>query len=240
MNPESLKDTIMKGIHEGRVQMRPRWHFVLLSSLLFVGVLVVCITLVYAVSLIVYLLHANGEWFAPSFGLRGWFSFLYSLPWMLMVLLALFVLILEILVRQYAFVYKKPLITSVLGIVGIVLVGGFLITLTPLHNRMAHFDHDGMLPPPLNGLYRQPPLGRSPDLYRGMIVAITSGQVVAINREGTTTILIDPRTRLPYGSTFDSGDLVIVIGDYVATGTLHAFGIRTVEPVNDDDVPSLK
>ena len=236
MNPESLKDIIMKGIHEGKVQMRPRWHFVLLSSLLFMWSLVVCTTLVYTVSLVVYLLHMSGEWFAPSFGLRGWFSFIYSLPWFLMLLLMAFVLILEILVRRYSFVYKKPLITSVLGIMAIVLAGGFLVTLTPLHNRMARFDHDGMLPPPLSGLYRQPPVGRSPDLYRGMIVTITPGHILVTNREGTTTVLIDPYTRLPYGNSFEAGDFVIVIGDYIATGTLHAFGVRTVEPVDEDDL----
>jgi hypothetical protein len=240
MNPESLKDTIMKGIHEGKVQMRPRWHFVLISALLFVGALVVGLTLIYAVSLVLYLLHASGEWFAPSFGLRGWFSFLYALPWLLFGLLLMFVVILEVLVRRYAFVYKKPLITSVLGIIAVVVAGGFLVALTPLHSRMARFDHDGMLPPPLNGLYRQPPVGRSPDLYRGMIVSTTVGTIMAIGKEGTTTILIDPRTRLPYGSSFQAGDYVIVIGDYVATGTLHAFGIRGVDALDSDDVPPMK
>ncbi len=179
MNPESLKDTIMKGIHDGKLQMRPRWHFVLL--------------------------------------------------------LAVFVVILEILVRRYTFVYKKPLLTSVLGIMGVVVVGGFLVTLTPLHRSMAHFDHDGMLPPPLNGLYRQPPHLQTSDLYRGMIVAIAPDHILVSNGESTTTVLIDPRTRLPYGNGFSTGNLVIVIGDFVATDTIHAFGIRAVDPTDADD-----
>lgn len=227
----------MKGIQEGRVQMRPRWHFALISVLILLGVLVACLTMVYAVSLVLYLLHVNGEWFAPSFGLRGWLSFINSLPWLLMGLLMVFVLILEILVRRYAFVYKKPLITSVLGIMTIVLAGGFLVALTPLHNSMARFDRDGMLPPPLNGLYRRPPMGRSPDLYRGMIVEVAHDRLVVVSRDGTTTVLIDPRTRLPYGNGFEKGDFVIVIGDRVATGTIHAFGVRGVESVDEDELP---
>lgn len=240
MNPESLKDSIMKGIHEGRVQMRPRWHFVLLSMLVVVGALVVFLTMIYALSLVVYLLHANGEWFAPSLGLRGWVSLIQSLPWLLFVLLLVFVLVLEVLVRRYAFVYKKPLVTSVLGIFAVVIAGGFLIGLTPLHSRMAHFDRNGMLPPPLDGLYRQPSIGRSPDLFRGTIVSAGNGRILVHGGEGTTTVLLDPRTRLPYGSAFSAGDLIIVIGDYVSTGTIHAFGIREVDPVGDEDFRPMK
>ncbi|MDB5237967.1 MAG: hypothetical protein JWM46_237 [Candidatus Kaiserbacteria bacterium] len=236
MNQESLKDIIMKGIHDGKVQMRPRWHFMLLSALMLVGALVVCLTLIYAVSLVVYLLHSSGAWFAPSFGLRGWFAFLYSLPWLLLLLLLVFVVILEILVRRYTFVYKKPLLTSVLGIVAVIVAGGFLVTLTPLHKSMAHFDHDGMLPPPLNGLYRQPPHFQTSDLYRGMIVAIAPDHIVVSNGESTTTVFIDTHTRLPYGNEFTAGNLVIVIGDFVSTDTIRAFGIRSVEPEGEDDL----
>lgn len=234
MNQESLKDTIMKGIHEGKVQMRPRWHFVLFSALVLVGSLLMCFTLIYAISLLVYLLQVNGEWFAPSLGLRGWASLLHSLPWLLLPLLVAFVVILEILVRRYTFVYKKPLLISVLGVMGVVIAGGFLVSLTPLHDRMARFDRIGMLPPPFDGLYREPPEIRSPDLYRGRILQVEAGRILVINRAGTTTILVDPRTRLPYGSGFSEGDMIIVIGDYVATGTIHAFGIRTV--TSEDDI----
>lgn len=235
MTQESLKDAVMKGIQEGTVRMRPRWHFMLLSALVLVGALVVCLTMIYVVSLVVYLLQANGEWFAPSFGLRGWFSLLNALPWLLMLLLVIFVGILEILVRRYTFVYKKPLLTSVLGIITVVVAGGFLVALTPLHSRMAHFDRNRMLPPPFDGLYREPPALRSPDLFRGEIISIENGRILMITKEGRMTVLVDPRTRLPHGNGFTIGDLIVIIGDSVASGTIHAFGIRPVESFDEDD-----
>lgn len=230
MNDDEIKQSIMQRITQGSVRMRPRWHFLLLSILIAVGSLIVFLALMYAVSLVVFFLRESGAWFTPSFGGRGWYSFFGSLPWVLMALLGVFVLVLEILVRRYAFVYKKPLLSSVLVVLAAVLLGGFIVSQTPLHREMRSFAKHGLLPPPLDRLYRPPFHMRSDDIFEGVVVATTSnGVIVSDEDRATSTVIIGPRTRLPYGTHFAPGDRVVIVGDEIEDDTVQAFGIRTVE-----------
>jgi len=219
----------MKAISRGEIHMKPRWHFILLSALYITGAFIVFLTLLYIVSLGVFFLRDSGELFAPSLGGRGWFSLLLSLPWLLILLTLLFAGILELLVRRYAFVYKKPLLMSVFGILAIIFLGGFFIA--PLHHVMMLSARKGQLPPPLMLLYRGPLRMPPPsDTYHGEIVTLTSsGFVMADEDHGTTTVTITPQTRLPYGENFTTGERVVVIGDSGATGTVQAFGIREID-----------
>jgi hypothetical protein len=227
----------MDAIHKGDVHMKPRWHFLLLSALWIIGSLILLLSLIFAVSLVVFFLRQSGAWFLPVFGGRGWFDFFRSLPWLLILLLGVFVLILEVLVRRYSFVYKKSLLTSIVGIVLVVLVGGFALAETPLHRLLATFDHHGQLPPPLLGMYQPPFRMRPDDVYRGTIIALTSkGFVLADRAQGTTSVIVLPHTRLPLGENFEVGETVVVIGDSTstATGTVEAFGVSEA----DEDVPT--
>ena len=126
------------------------------------------LALLYFASLSLFFLHDNGTWFIPSFGGRGWFSFLRSIPWFLVLLIIVFVGLLEVLVRRYAFVYRKPLLLSAAGIVVLVIFGGFLIAATPFHRQMKFYANHNQLPPPLAFIYgapfRMPP---PPDVYHG-------------------------------------------------------------------------
>ncbi len=96
----SSRLSVMDAIKKGTVTMRPRWHFILLSTLAAVGAFIVLLALVYIASLLVFFMHDSGAWFVPSFGGRGWFSFLRSIPWLLIFLIGIFALILEVLVRR--------------------------------------------------------------------------------------------------------------------------------------------
>ncbi|MFA7309431.1 MAG: hypothetical protein WC050_00850 [Candidatus Paceibacterota bacterium] len=233
----SFKQSVMQRIAKGSIQMRPRWHFVLLSTLFAVGVLIFLLALMYAVSLLVFFLHQSGAWFAPSFGARGWFSFFRSLPWLLVLLLGVFVIVLEVLVRRYSFVYKKSLLTSVLVLFAAVLFGGFAVSQTPLHRQLTLFARHGVLPPFIGDLYRPPFRLRSDDVFDGVIVATTSHGVVMSDEEddATTSVIIGPHTRLPYGANFTPGDRIIVVGDR-DDDVIEAFGIREVE--NEEEYES--
>jgi hypothetical protein len=152
-----------------------------------------------------------------------------------LVLVAIFALLLEILVRKYSFVYRSSLMVSLGGILMLVFVGGFVLAQTSFHRRMEFAAHHGGLPPPIGVLYggtfRQRPPG---DMYRGVVVAQQSGGFVMVDPDGnaTSTVEITPKTRLPYGEDFPPGTTVIVIGDSDGTGTVRAFGIRTIEEVH--------
>src|SRR3989344_577393 len=97
-NHNSIKDAVLAKIKSGQAKMKPRWHFVLKDALFAMGSVIVALTLLYLLSFVIFVLHRNGAWFAPSLGLRGAREFFFALPWLLILTMAVFAGILEILV----------------------------------------------------------------------------------------------------------------------------------------------
>jgi hypothetical protein len=223
----SLERDVMDAIRKGRVKMRPRWKYVLSSTLLALGAIILLLTLLYIVSFGIFTLRQTGALFVPVFGMRGLFAFFAAIPILLVVLLLLFLATLEVLVRRYAFAYRRPLLVSVLAILAIVAIGGYALERTRIHNDLFRYAHGPVGLPPLIGNMYHPQ--RVPDIYRGTIVSMVPGGFVMLdeNGAGTTTVLVDPGTRLPLGANFNPGDEVVVFGD-TASGSVRAFGIREI------------
>lgn len=220
---------IMDAIRTRGISMRPRWHFVLFSALSLLGALIALLTLVYAASLAIYFLRESGALYAPSFGARGWWVLVREMPWLLIACIAVFAVILHVLVRRYAFVYRAPLMGSLLIIIAVMLLGGFLVSTTPLHRMLLRVVHRGGLPP-LALMYEGPMRGNEPPgVLHGSIIATTSNGFVMVDESGagTTSIVVTPRTRLPLGGMFTLGERVIVIGN-TASGTMHAYGVSAI------------
>lgn len=226
-NQTKLTSRVLDEIKSGRLKMRPKWHFILSNALLITGGIIVLLALLYLISFVAFVLRQNGVWFIPIFGLRGWFAFLVSLPWLLIALSLIFIVILEILVKHFAFAYHRPLLYSLLGIMLVVLVGGYLVNRTTLHARLAQFSEEHQLP--LAGLfYRGFGHERFNDIHHGVITSTTtSGVTVETERGETLFIGITPRTRLPLGMDFTVGDIVVIFGDR-DDDHIEAFGIRRV------------
>lgn len=217
--------------------MRPRWYFALLSALSAASALLILLALLYAVSLIVFLMRESGALYLGAFGGRGWFDLMRSLPFSTLSLLLVFILVLQALARRYPFVYKKSLLTSILAILALAVAGGYLLERTQLHGSLMALERHGALPPPMNVLYRPSFAMRADDVYRGIIVATTSrGFVIIDHGAGTTTINLTPRTHLPEGEDFSVGDSVVVLGDRTASGTVQAFGVREIAPAAGDEL----
>ena len=228
---QKIQHSVMDAIQKGTLHMRPRWHFVLRSSLYAIGAIILTLTLFYVVSLLLFLLHDTGAMSAPVFGTRGWFAFLHSVPLFLIFLIVIFVCLLQVLVREYAFAYRKPALASAIGIIILIFLGGFLIAQTSFHKTMAFYARHHMLPPPFDQPYSRTLRGTPPDLFRGTVLTMstTSFVIADENGAGTTTVIMTPRTHLPDGSQFKIGSSVVVMGDYLATSTVQAFGVDTID-----------
>lgn len=222
---EEGKGGVMDAIRKGEVQMRPRWHFIAHTAFAAVGSMLVFLSILYAASLAVFFMRRSGALFAPAFGLRGWFALVHELPWLIILLVLLFIVILEILVSRFRFVYKKPLVFSLGGIVALAFLGSFAIAQTPLHRGLLMRARHGDLPPPMDSVYGRLPPPRG-EIYHGTITELTErGFIVTdIGSGATTSIVLTPRTRLPRGSDFSEGDTVVVIGDRAPAGEVIAFG----------------
>ena len=231
-NRNSIKSDILEAIHEGKITMRPKWHFMLRSTLAIAGGVIIALTLLYLASLIIFVLRQDGVWFVPVFGPRGWFAFLISLPWLLIWLVLVFIVILEILVRHFAFAYRRPLLYSALAILCLVVLGGFLVAATGLHRHFGRYAVRNGLPF-AGPLYRDAGRPTLPDVRRGKVLnTTTTGFIMKSIPGDIVRVIITPRTRLPYGMDLIPGDGVIVFGHGTAT-TVEAFGMREVD--NDSD-----
>lgn len=186
MSSEDIKKKILEKIKQGEVAMKPKWHFVLESVLAIIGIVILSLGLLYILSFIVFALRQSGVMFAPAFGLRGVFAFLYSSPWILILLAVLFVGVLEILVRKYSFTYKKPIVYVLLGIVVISLAGSYAIAQTTMHERIQKFAERGHLPP-VGSVYERYAKPQLRDVHVGVITEIQENRFIFENRQGRET-----------------------------------------------------
>jgi len=229
-NNKEIMGGVLEAIKAGRVRMRPKWHFVLKAILMALGGVIMLLALLYLASFIIFTSRQTGVWFTPSFGSRGWYEFATSLPWILIVLTLSFILVLEILVKRYAFAYKQPLLYSALGIIAIVFLGGIVLAQTSFHQQLFRYAEDNKLPFG-SGFYKSFGLERMAKTELGTIIEVLDPDFMLEDRRGEILrVFIVKETRFPLGTDLREGDTVVVFGDRDGNA-IHALGIRKV-PVN--------
>lgn len=227
-NKPSIRDRVADDIQSGRVVMKPKWRFVLHAALMATGSILVLLILLYLVSFFIFILHQTGIWFAPSFGSHGWAELFVSLPWMLVIVALIFILILELLSRRYAFGYRQPLLLLAAMIIFIALIGGGLIARTPLHQFLFESAEEYEWPV-IDQLYRTYGLRRLNAIHVGTVLTITDDGFILRNpRNEDLYVTVYPETRFPAGTDFQEGDAVTVFGNR-DENTITAYGIRKVD-----------
>jgi len=230
---------VLEAIKSGTLKMRPRWHFIARGILMITGIVLLALALLYIVSFIFFVLRLSGLWFAPSFGLKGWFAFILSLPWLLIMVALLFLLMLELASRRFALVYRRPLLYSVVGRVFLGLAGGFILERLHIHDQLFSRARDTGLP--VGGmLYRDFGMRHFRDVHEGEIVDVSNGLLRIEEPNGQSYVVqFTAQTRgLPYHmmtfttSTFQlsSGDSVVIFGPEDG-GIIQALGVQKIGPL---------
>jgi hypothetical protein len=228
---DTMEDNIFDAIKKGDVKMRPQWYFVLRDALAVIAIVIVLLVAVYLASFIIFVLHQSGAWFVPVFGLPGWFALFNALPWMLILLSALFVMVLALLVKRYKFSYQWPMLYSILGVIFLVAAACFVFIQSSFSDQF--FRSSIAQDVPFLGLY-YPGFGtlEPNDIHRGTIIIVNGnggGFLLQDNGGGTSTIIIATSTVLPFGSGFRSGDIIVVFGERSPSGTINAAGVEHVQ-----------
>lgn len=221
----SIKETVLARIESGKAVMRPKWHFILKGSLFALGLILVILALSYLTSFLLFILREAGVLFIPAFGFRGLGAFLVSVPWVLVLIAAVFLFLLEILVRHYSFAYKRPLLYSLIGVVGVVVLGSAVVLWSGVHENFSQHAEESDLP--LFGPLYRGYLPESFDQVRSGVVQelFDGGFTLADRHDDTYRIHITSDTVLAPGLDLRVGSSVIVWGE--SEGSLiEAIGIR--------------
>ena len=229
---ENMQDKIFDAIKSGELKMRPRRYFIMRDVLGVVAIIIILLMAVYLASFIIFVLHQDGAWFVPVFGLSGWFALFNALPWLLILLSAIFVIFLAMLVKRYQFLYQWPMLYSLLGVIFLIAAVCFLFIQSSFYNQF--FSSGVMEDVPFLGSY-YPGFGTlgPNDVHRGVISSGTltaaSGFILEDNGGGTSTIIIASSTIIPLGPAFEAGDTIVVFGDRSPTGTIYAAGVERLK-----------
>ena len=210
--PPQLKDSILKAIEDGRVKMRPKWQFITKTALTILGVVLLALTVLYLVSFIVFVLWRSGVLYVPGFGFHSFGIFFLSLPWILILLAAVFMLLLEIFIRRYSFAYGRPFLYSALAVIFLGIVGGIIIGETPLHEKFFDEAENGRLPlaGPMYEYFGQQPQ----NVTVGLITQITGNgyQVQSGDGDDVFSVVVTPQTQTPPPSSLKVGDIILILG----------------------------
>lgn len=226
--PQSIQDKISEAIKKGEVAMKPRWHFAMKSTLALVGATLLVLALIHVVSLGLFVIQQNGTWFAPSFGFSGIGVFATSLPWMIIILVLIFVVLLEFIVKHYRFAYRRPLLYSVLTIIVFAAIGGIAVAKTPLHQRLEEQAHAGQLP--IAGrIYKSFEKRKPTHIHSGTVDQITdTGFGMETRFEEKLEVIINTQTKMPRQKILKPGQNVVIMGKRTEN-KIHAKGVRSVD-----------
>jgi hypothetical protein len=219
-NPITQK--VAQEIEKGNVKMKPRSYFAFRGILLVTGTIVVLLFAAYLISFIAFSLRVSGLLFLPRFGTSGIGVLFGSLPWLLIGLAAFLVIILEMFAERFEFIHQRPLVYSLFAIIIIVLIGGFLIGNTPLHNFLLYSEQEGHFPV-LGNFYRN---FDSPDVHNGIVTQVTStGFVIQTPNSETLNVILSSSVQK---DGIAVGDAVVVIG-HNQGNTIQASDVKEVE-----------
>lgn len=212
-----MENKILETIKNSDIQMKPRWHFILKAVLMMVGGVILLFLVVYLISFIIFIERQNGAGFIPAFGLRGWARFLITLPWLLILFSLLFIGVLELLVRRYAFAYRRPLLYSALGIIVIIGVSSIAVDSVEFHQRFSPVVYRVLVAPDAD------------DINPGDITEMQETGFILTKIDGEILhVIVASSTRSPGNKKFGKGDRVVVFGDRESTSSINAFGIRKI------------
>lgn len=227
-----VRSEVLHKIHRDEVKQRSRSYHVLKTIVIVVGILFVFLLSVFIISFVVFLVRVNGATILPSFGIRGIGLFFASLPWLLILLAVAFIFCIELLSRRFSVSYKRPLLYTILGIVFVVAVLGFVFGRIGIHERLSSVSQKHDIPF-AGEMYKKPGMKHPRGSVIGTVLErIDNGFLIETQKGETLEVHVSSKTHSPHGDVFESftqGDKIIIMGKRDGD-TIEAFGIHLFPP----------
>lgn len=229
MNEQELSKKIMQEIESGNVSQHSKNYFVMRALLWGLGLGVCALSAIFVFSFLLFKLRLQGVWVLPELGVGGIRDLLLSLPFFIMLYILGFSIILYWFTKSYSFAYRKPMAYTLLAIILIVTLGGFLVARTPLH-LWAYRNFRG--PGPINFIYRDAEKTPLHNGVLGEVVSISSNKLdlLTIFKKHCELIISDD-TFFPNKEEVVAGDFIIARGQNNGN-SFYAVGIKEI-PADD-------
>lgn len=230
---DSIQQSVLDKIRAGTIRRRPRWQFMLriVSAVIVAALLLIFSALV--ISFILFSLHESGEQFLLGFGVHGIEVFLSLFPWLFALIALGLIILLEWLLQGFKLGYRIPLLNIFLGIMGVSIILGALISSTPLHTTLLRISDKNELP--VIGAPYQHVLDHHEDqgISRGKVISVGQDEFVLQHDDhdrdtddGTFTIRVPADGSVPLPHV---GDQVLVFGE-PEQGYIQASNIQMLPP----------
>lgn len=227
-----IKTNILQFVEKNKISMIPRWKFILYSLLGIALTVFTFVVLTFFGSMIIFVLAKHGFLYLPLFGLGGIMHGIRAVPFVLFILTVILIVIVEILVRKYAFSFRKPVITTLLTLTLSAIVFSSLLTLTPMHLQLRDYARMHNIDFVSREYDRPLPIKETGNMtvLRGVIVSTTTDEV--------TIKLFDETTQVVYASTsIKDNDLPDIYEDVVILGHIVDDKFEAIKIRDADSFP---
>jgi hypothetical protein len=221
-----MKDNVIDTIKSREIKMRSHKYFVVRAVFVILAMVLLFILILFVATFIIFALQQNGGFYATNFGAVGWETFFFSLPWSFLLLSIVLVLILWLLLRRYALIYRQPFLYTLLLLIVVVSLMCFFLSASSIHGGILRYVARNQVPL-VAGVYEFETAPMS-GVYRGQIATLATSSFILENTAGqTSTVIVVPGALYELAGV-QPGDYVILFGHGVATATIKAYGLERV------------
>ena len=164
-----FKEKLLNKIKKGEIKMKPKVFFVLRTLGLVACTLLCLLLLVYLASFIAFWFKAIGFGLLGGFGFWGVQRIFFALPWLLILFCLALLFVFETLAKRFSFVWRKPLVYSLVLIVLFALLFAFIVSKTGFHSRLFFKAQQRELPL-MGSFYRACPCESPRQIHFGKII----------------------------------------------------------------------
>lgn len=208
----SIKNNILTKIEQGDIKKISKFYFITKSVLYVLVFIIIPAYVLFLLSFIFYILQSSEILYLPIFGIKGIELLFGNFPWFLIFLAVLLLVILELLVSQFPFVYRKPLLYSTLSMIIVVVMVSILIRQTSIHeNIYESIKKDNSKYTKI--FYDKYANSSIADFHPGTVLEITEDGFILENRDKTTILVkIIPTTRMGKNFKIYKGGRLLILG----------------------------
>lgn len=223
-----ITHNVLEQIKSGQVKMHSRTYFVFWAVFSAASIVLTAFLAWFFFSLMLFALERHNALYLPLFGVRGFWVFLLSFPWLVFGIGVVLFILLDKLLNNYSAAYRRPALYTVLGVFGVLILCLGFVRAIGINNRIHEFVAAEKFPG-LSKLYELSEGGLKRSILLGRIEELTEDGFILITGEGERAVLqTTPDTRYSNGSDLKKGETVIV-GSQKNGERYSVYGVRKVK-----------